>query len=355
MLENFADEAQLNRALQRLYRTCGYRPYKVSKFETYDFYMQNKPFLRSERILTFSDPGGTLMALKPDITLSIVKNAEEEKVYYTESVYRVPKNDTAFREIMQTGLECIGRIDVYAMSEVLRLAAESLGLISGSTVLDVSDLGILSGILEGCEPGVRQAVLEAFGAKNAHALHAAGLPAQTEQLLQTLLGQSGPLGPTLRRVSELPLPAGSRAALETLGEVAALLDDCPGINLDLSVVNDMEYYNGLVFRGFAEGVPAGVLSGGRYDGLMARMGKKGGALGFALYLDELERFYHRDAGCDFDTLILYDDGTDRETLRRTAQSARQNGRSALVQRSAPAALTFSQTVDLMGAKPCGRC
>ena len=59
--------------------------------------------------------------------------------------------------------------------------------------------------------------------------------------------------------------------------------------VDFSVVNDMKYYNGVAFKGFIEGVPTGILSGGQYDNLMAKMNKKQKAIGFAVYLDELDK------------------------------------------------------------------
>ena len=120
--------------LRELYRSHGYLPYRMSKFEPYDLYVKNKSFLVSENILTFTDTDGRLMALKPDVTLSIVKNAQPpagalEKVCYSENVYRTTAAGLGFREIMQTGLECIGNLDLAAMSEVLALAAESLAML----------------------------------------------------------------------------------------------------------------------------------------------------------------------------------------------------------------------------------
>ena len=61
--------------LRSLYRKYGYAPFKMSKFEEYDLYVRNKDFLVSDRVITFNDTNGKLMALKPDVTLSIVKNA----------------------------------------------------------------------------------------------------------------------------------------------------------------------------------------------------------------------------------------------------------------------------------------
>ena len=110
--------------LRELYHQHGYQSYRMSKFEPYDLYARNKSFLVSENILTFTDTDGRLMALKPDVTLSIIKNIRPscqvlEKVYYHENVYRTSPAAAGYREIMQTGLECIGALDLTAMGEVV--------------------------------------------------------------------------------------------------------------------------------------------------------------------------------------------------------------------------------------------
>ena len=61
------------------------------------------------------------------------------------------------------------------------------------------------------------------------------------------------------------------------------------ICVDFSVVNNMNYYNGIAFKGFIDGIPTGILSGGQYDRLLLKMNKKTQAIGFAVYLDELEK------------------------------------------------------------------
>ena len=100
-------------SLRSLYKKYGYMPFKMSKFEEYELYVRNKDFLISDRIITFNDTNGKLLALKPDVTLSIIKNGDDkpgikQKVYYNENVYRVSGSTHQFKEIMQTGLECIG-------------------------------------------------------------------------------------------------------------------------------------------------------------------------------------------------------------------------------------------------------
>ena len=163
------DEA-VSLRLRQLYRRHGYLPYRMSKFESYDLYVRNKRFLLSENILTFTDTDGRLMALKPDVTLSIIKNTRDtagalQKVYYNENVYRAAP-DSGYREIMQTGLECIGRLDAFAIGEVLSLAARSLAAISGSYILDLSHMGFVAGLLEGLEEDAASELLTESSRKN---------------------------------------------------------------------------------------------------------------------------------------------------------------------------------------------
>ena len=164
---------QIMYRLRGLYERYGYRRFKMSKFEEYDLYVRNKDFLVSDRMITFTDARGILMALKPDVTLSIIKNTRAEeagprKVYYNESVYRSGQGEETFQEIMQTGLECIGELDLYHIYEVIALAVESLRTIHPDYVLDVSHMGLVSGFMEAA--GVTEAeypeVMTAVRAKN---------------------------------------------------------------------------------------------------------------------------------------------------------------------------------------------
>ena len=67
-------------ALRTLYSRAGYTSYRMRKFEDYDLYSRNKDFLLSDRVITFTDTNGKLKALKPDVTLSIVRNIDDRKV-----------------------------------------------------------------------------------------------------------------------------------------------------------------------------------------------------------------------------------------------------------------------------------
>ena len=177
MIENsiLKNEEKAIFKLRSLYKKYGYLPFKMSKFEEYDLYVRNKDFLISDRVITFNDTNGKLLALKPDVTLSIIKNGEDEtgvkqKVYYNENVYRVSGDTHQYKEIMQTGLECIGDIDIYDIFESVLLAVKSLSLISDEFVLDLSHLGILSSLLDeiSTDKGFRKEIASFIAEKNMH-------------------------------------------------------------------------------------------------------------------------------------------------------------------------------------------
>ena len=184
--------------LRDMYRSYGYIPYRMGKFEEYELYMRNRNFLRSDRILTFTDTDGHLRAMKPDVTLSIVKNytgGYQEKVCYNESVFR--PGDSGFRQIQQIGLECIGKVDAYLQSEVLMLACRSLSMISEFYLLDLSHLGFVASFVDDLFPQqMRKDTMRAIGQKNAARLRTlcteAGLKGDEASAVLDLATSYGP-------------------------------------------------------------------------------------------------------------------------------------------------------------------
>ena len=298
----------LEASLEGLCRKFGYAPYKMSRFEEYELYVRNKDFLRSDRVITFSGHDGRLLALKPDVTLSIVKNAPEtpgavRKVHYRENVYR--QEDENFREILQAGIECVGDVGSYEVAEVVYLAAKSLASLGDGTILSLSHVGLIRRVLElsGLEGSAAQQALDCLGQKREQELRSlcAGQGAD-EKLLLALL--------RARTVGDLEVFRDCGQGWEELRQVLELLDE-KQVRLDFSLGNDMKYYSGLVFQGYVRGVPTSVLSGGQYDRLLTHMGKRARAIGFAVYLDRLPQQHD---GWDVDTLLLRGDATPAQIL-----------------------------------------
>lgn len=266
--------------LRSLYAEKGYRRFRMMKFEEYDLYSHNKDFLVSENIITFTDVTGRLMALKPDVTLSIVKSAregEKRRVYYNESVYRPASG--SFRELSQVGVEAIGEPDA---AEIVALAEQSLGVMAQRHVLQLSHMGLIDRVTGG-----DRRLIRCIGEKNLHEL---GDNPDAARLI-ALSGAPDEILPELRPLAE------KYGAIDALSELETAAKAAESSVIDFSDVSDTGYYTGLLFKGFVPGVPGFVLSGGSYDGLMRKMGRSGSAMGFAVYLDMLERLGEEGAEC----------------------------------------------------------
>ncbi len=281
--------------LRQLYSQFSYKPYRMSKFEEYDLYAQNKDFLVSDNVITFTDTNGKLLALKPDVTLSIIKNSDDtpdvtNKVYYNENVYRVSKDNGSYKEIMQAGVECFGKVGSNSVIEVLTLAIKSLLLLSDDCVLAVSNLDILENIASKLSLSLskKKKLFFAISEKNTQQIDTICGENEISKLLKELIGLHGKIDDVLPDIDKLLSPLCDE--YKDFKEILLTLSESKFRNkivLDFSVTDDINYYNGIVFKGFVKNVPGAVLSGGQYDNLMKKLYRKSRAIGFAVYTDEL--------------------------------------------------------------------
>lgn len=347
-------------SLRELYRKFGYSQFKVGRFEEYDLYAHNKSFLVSENILTFTDTNGKLMALKPDVTLSIIKNISSDdkrthKLYYNENVYRTSAESHGFKEIMQTGLECVGNIDAFAENEVIMLALKSLESISEDYILDISHMGLIEGALEELE--ISEADKSALGgfvkSKNTVAIcklrDEGKITAQICELLTELTGAYLTLEKALPLIKESVLNETMQSAYDELCGIANTMK-IYGLDrklfFDFSVVNDRNYYDGVIFKGFINGIPDSVLSGGRYDRLLNKMGKRSAAIGFAVYLDRLERFGVEESDYDTDVLLVYDADVDCKSIIDTVKLLNESGKTVMTAAAEDKTVRYRQLLKI---------
>lgn len=355
-LKSFPVGEGIVRGLKMLYESRGYEQFKMSKFEEYDLYVRNKSFLVSDHIITFTDTDGKLMALKPDVTLSIVKNSRESengvrKVYYNENVYRVPRGAISFKEIMQAGLECLGEIDDYCVAEVLDLAVKSLAMVSEDYVLDVSHMGIISVLVDelGLTSSGKAKLLSCIGEKNVHGLDgicsSEGVDPSHVEILKRLIAIKGGCDEMLEILKDSSC-YGDACVMAAI--VGAVERRGGRIRIDFSVTDDMKYYSGIVFKGFIKGIPTSVLSGGRYDNLMKKMGKSSGAIGFAVYLDLLEELNDGGSEYDVDVLLVYDGNADPEQILKATDEITAAGKTVTVKKEIPERLRYKELIDMRG-------
>ena len=321
-MQNFINslplEDRLPLELSRLYEQFGYQKYCMSKFEEYGFYSDNRDFLSTDGIIAFNNSAGRLMALKPDITLSIVKNARtlpgaEARYYYNENVYRITDDTHDCKEIKQCGVELLGDIDSHSTAEIVLLALNSLAKIDNEFNLIISHIGFVSAAL--ADAGImgerRKKILGFIKRKNRHDLlnwcRLSGIEDSIVERLLKISSIDGRLDEVLPALNELVTDEKTLAAYNELYDLCKAIKDndyFKNLVFDLSVLNHLDYYNGILLQGYVKNSPSPVLSGGRYDSLAKKIRGEGGALGFALYLDGLNLYYPNKNEFDCDVLII---------------------------------------------------
>lgn len=361
--DNLKFDEQAVFLLRSLYSKYGYKQYKMRKFEEYDLYVHNKDFLISDSVITFTDTNGKLMALKPDVTLSIVKNTKDsdgfvQKVYYDENVYRVSKGTHSYKEIKQAGLECIGNVDTYCVCEVLSLAVKSLMTISESCVVDVSDLAILFALYDyiGLSYEARKRMTSLISDKNTHEMkrlcEAMSVSAESTALLEEIISYNGTPDEILPRLKAMAERIGAQAEFSEFESVVSSLDKelQSKLRIDFSVASDINYYNGIVFKGFIYKIPDSVLSGGRYDSLMQSMSRKSKAIGFAVYIDMLERFNIKEREFDYAAVLLYSENDSISTVKDAAQRLINEYGCVFTAKKLPEKVTYGKLFELQNGE-----
>ncbi len=352
--------------LRGLYESYGYRLFKTGKFEDYELYARNKDFLGNDGILAFTDPTGRLMALKPDVTLSIAKNSEDEKgvvqkFYYDDEVYRLVPGSRDFREITQTGIECIGDLSAYDECEVIALAARSLELMETDYILDISHMGIVKGLINLLALPDEEAgqVLACIRNKNVHEsvdmCRRCGVSTVLTDALAAMIRTYGPMEEVLEKMDQFIIGPDMQQAAAEMRQTCEMLKAAgleQNIRFDFSVAGNMGYYDGMIFLGFVEGLNSSVLSGGRYDHLMKKMGRKSGAVGFSVSLNKLEGLEREERKTDVDILLLCDENEDPASVDRAAGALREDGSSVMVQMTAPKKIRAGRVLRLKDGEVC---
>jgi ATP phosphoribosyltransferase regulatory subunit len=260
---------------------------------------------------------GSLLALRPDFTSLLAKIAAGRlasrpapiRLYYSGEVLRYePPKAGRQSELYQMGLEHLGGDAGAADVEVLAIAAECLQALGvAGFVLAVGHVGVFGALVEAARlPPPRVALLrarveskDARGAREV--LAGSGAPADVTEALLRLPALAGPPSVLEGALEALAACEPARSAvLELRGAVRALV--AAGLEshlaVDLGEVRGLDYYTGLVFQAYGQGLGFEVGGGGRYDTLLARFGRPMPAVGFMLGLDRVALLLERQRSAE---------------------------------------------------------
>lgn len=334
MNANLINENSIVSNLINIYERFGFKKIKLSKFEDYNLYNNNKDFLQTEHILTFMNLNGNLKSLRPDVTLSIVKKVlkdnekETQKIYYIEDIYKIVSNE--YEEIPQVGVEIIGKLNNYSNLEIISMAIESLKSINKNYILEISNIDFISAIFDeiNLEENLKIEILNNIYLKNKHDLEKLlnkNVDNKYKKYILSFIELSGNYKDILKKLKSLVINDTLQKSYDELKSLSAVFEmhnNFDKILLDFSIESQLGYYNGIIFKGYIKESNDIILSGGRYDKLLNKFNSNKNAIGFAIYMDKL---YEKNKSSDFiDILILYKSGDENILLSEVRKFMSQN-------------------------------
>ncbi len=298
--------------LAGLFKSFGYSEVVTPGIEFYDLFSGSSRHFRQERMYKLTDSKGRLITIRPDSTIPIARLASTRlasavlplRLFYNQTVY---ENNALLKgrsdEIFQSGIELIGGEDnERADYEAMCLALEALGSFDADNFrFEIGDIGYFKELVSKLEAddSTREEIRLLISAKNYPALNdildelspkpvAAALKA-----LPRLFGGAE----VFDKAAALYTDDRINAILLHLKEVYGKLSELGyggKISVDLGIVSHVDYYTGVVFKGYLSGVGQSVLKGGRYDGLLGEFGRPCPAIGFGVNCDDVARYLRKN-------------------------------------------------------------
>lgn len=316
---------ELESALAGLFEQRGYNEIIPPTLEYYDTFLRTGNTLPEEEMYKVVDRDGRILVMRPDLTTPIarvyatkLKQAPvPQRLYYIQNIFRsghsLKGQDT---EITQAGVELIGTNDFKSDLEILSLAVKSLEICSLKRFhIEIGHSGLFRALVRqlDCGDETAEEIRRYTEQKNFAALSDLldkyrHMPAMHS--LTKLIGMFGG-EEILSEARALSDDEGSRQCidyLESLYRELKLAGMEEYIRFDLGLVNRINYYTGIVFLGYAEGIGEPVLAGGRYDGLTAVFGVEAPATGFGINLNSILKQLPQKQVEPRETLIHYESG-----------------------------------------------
>ena len=295
---------KIESAAREVFARHGYHVVQPPMFEYYDVY--DAAVTKAENMFKFFDNNGRMLALRPDLTTSVARIAATKplgelpyRIAYSGSAFR---NDETFsndrrREFSQAGIELIGNGGTDADAEVIEIAIEALLKFGVKDFqIDMGHADYYKGLAEiaGLDPIVSDKLRANINDKDFVAiegiLDGIDIDEKLKEVFMELPKMFGGIETAVAAAKNPIIGEKSRAALENLISVYEILKGKgldKYISTDLGMVPNLDYYTGIIVKGFAKGVAFPICSGGRYDNLTEKFGKALPATGIAIGIERV--------------------------------------------------------------------
>ncbi len=344
--EEMARRRYVENRMRGVAERWGYGEIKTPTFEHIELFTLKSGEGILGEIYNFRDKGDREIALRPELTAPVGRMYGEElqrsakplKFYYFDNCFRYERPQKGrFREFFQFGVEIIGSAKAEAEAEVIALAVEMLKSAGIKGDLHVGHLGIVRALLKDLQPEHQSKVLRLVDKKDDKGLgdflDEINAPDEMRGKLFRLIGLHGD-----NAVHEARELIGDIEAITQFEALLSLLD-VYGLEyiVDLGIARGLDYYTGMVFEIYCEGLGAQnqVCGGGSYRLSALFGGEDTPSTGYAIGFDRVMEVCKAEYQPQIRVAVICFDDTRKEAIK-IAKKLRDEG--------------FITYLDLMGRK-----
>ncbi|NLK94979.1 MAG: ATP phosphoribosyltransferase regulatory subunit [Clostridiales bacterium] len=348
ILQDCKAKKKLQKDIESILDKWGYEEIVTPTIEFYQTFNSGFQNLKEEDVYKFFDSKGRILVLRPDMTIPIARvcatkfnNTDKPiRLRYCSDVFRVHESLGGKKnEYTDCGVELIGLESSKADLEILLTALDTLKVLHNTNFnLEIGNIDFFNSAIKDLNLNEE----EIFSLSNL-------IDRKSLKELDDFLDELKVQKEYKEFFKELPWLFGGadilvkakkyafnkeiKASLEYLEEISKDLEELgykDNITFDLGMVPRLNYYSGIIFKGYADGVGTTVLSGGRYDNLNATFGKDRPAIGFSINLDSMLATI-KDNSLEKVTkyLVIYDNKNKVKAIKKS-MDLREEGKIAVL-------------------------
>lgn len=331
--------------LLKLFKSRGYSEIITPGLEFFDVFNMKSRYFPQENLYKLTDSKGRLIVMRPESTMPIarvvatrLRDAELPlKLCYNQTIYR---NESLLKgrsdETVQAGIELIGSEMKMADLEVISAAVDALNAFGLEFSLELGHIGVFKCLVDCLEADEKDKnyIRKLIQNKNFPALNdfldTFGNNSITAALkkLPTLFGGVE----VFEKAEELIPDENVKHILDELREIYCDIAEVYGsegnITVDLGLVNKTDYYTGLIIKGYLKGHGDEVVTGGRYDKLIADFGYDIPAIGFAVNVNAISKVIEKNGILPSepapDVIVFAEEGFEAAAIKQ-ARELREQG------------------------------
>jgi len=291
----------LRKEIENIFVNEGYSQIEPSTFEEYDNFRSFNSKITNKTLVKVIGGNGEVLILRPDITMNIIRSliprwekGARLKLFYNTTVYR-NRIDSNIKELKQMGIEYLGENSLLADKDVILVALEVLKKYNADFILELGSSKYLEGLLKEIKSSeivdeIKNLIYRKNKSELSKYLESVDTNKNIVDVLLNIIDFQGNIDTVTKLTKAYYLNDEMKNSLDELGELVKSIEGTSfynNIHLDLSMITELDYYDGIIFKGYYPNSHQEIISGGRYDSLTSLFGTKVPAIGFSIDLDQL--------------------------------------------------------------------